>query len=250
MRSYFFYFFVLILLENGLMGQSQVNLTLPEITLNVSGEQPCLPVVADSFPAVAALQFSLGWDPTIVNYSEVQLGTNPLGLGSNETFNPTDSTFGLSWLAPTPAGLAIESGSVLFSLCFTPMVDTGSTSVFFGSYLPSEFVRTDTLALFPTDLTDGNISVINNPASNSREPGWGKHLSIGPIPLSGPFGLLTISHSDYTYDFIDLVDLRGRQLLHFTGEAKKLDLSLLAPGLYFLRFHYRGTYVIRRVIRQ
>lgn len=162
--------FLLLLLIQPISAQSSVSIRLADTTVAASVTEICIPIIADSFPDIAAMQFSLVWDASIIGYDRLEYGDNPLGITENTSFTPTDSTFGISWISSGQSGITLSPGTPIFSICFTPQVTDGASTISFDSYLPGEFIQAETVMLFPFTLNDGSVTITDQ-ALESVLPG-------------------------------------------------------------------------------
>ncbi|MFT7120902.1 MAG: hypothetical protein ACJAZ9_001080 [Neolewinella sp.] len=156
-------FFSLLLAMLGtcscLSAQSQVLLSVPDVIATGEEDIVCVPVIADSFPNIIAVQFSLAWDETEVEFVEARLGDNPLDLSGMATSMPQPNNF---WVAFIPAdfmGITLEPHTVMFELCFNTRNMSGSTPISFNGTLPPEFGQAGpVITAFPFDTISGSIS--------------------------------------------------------------------------------------------
>lgn len=109
-----------------------VTFRLP-FTNALPGTTVCLDVRVEDFNSVGAMQFSMQWDPAVLQYSSVQ-GFNPALLGFDQSaFNvtpPLTSTGRLtvSWADLSFTGVTLPDGASIFQVCFTVIGPLGSFS--------------------------------------------------------------------------------------------------------------------------
>jgi len=107
-----------------------------------SGEQVCLPVRVQDFDRILGMQFSIQYDPDVLQIDEVRnFGLN--GLSSGNIGMPSPGAITLVWDDPAVTGQTLADGSVLFDLCFTVTGNNGTSSVvsFENSPTPVEFIQ-------------------------------------------------------------------------------------------------------------
>ena len=96
-----------------------------------SGQTVSLPVIASGFKAVAGVQLSLTWDPTVLQFSGIR-GVPPFNLGTEDlTFASTGAgtnAVGIVWFDPTLSGLSVPEGTSLFEVQFLAVGSPGAFS--------------------------------------------------------------------------------------------------------------------------
>ena len=155
-------FLVALLLVCGSMlslrAQTKVQLSVPDVVATADAQIICVPVIADSFPAIVALQFSLAWDTTELTLDNVDFGDNPLSLNDMTTSTVNAGNFGVTFTVNDLSGIPLPPGTELFQLCFRPTMEDGSSAVTWDGYIPGEFVLENTASPFPFELIPGSVS--------------------------------------------------------------------------------------------
>lgn len=178
-----------------LQAQTRVQLSVPDVVAGANQPEICVPVIADSFPNIAAVQFSLAWDAAQVAFTEVKFGANPLSLSDMTTSMPVADNFGVTFTTNDLRGITLTPGTVLFELCFSPTMTEGSTPITFDGFLPGEFVQEGTIVAFPQTLIPGSIAYGNNVTTSvlpgdTNDDGQADYLDLLNIGLlhgtSGP----------------------------------------------------------------
>ena len=158
-------------------GDALINLS----TLSAeAGSTVCLPVTVNDFNGIASLQFSLDWDPAILEFSEVRNFNLPdLNAGSFNTTATANGQTAMAWFDNTAQGVTLQDGATLFEICFTVVGTTGanSTVVFSDSPTQREAATADNTITFTQ--TDGIVTV----GSGTPPP---------PPPPSGDDGILNL----------------------------------------------------------
>lgn len=241
MKQSIFSLVLFILSSSQLLAQTKVVLRLDDLVTQEA--QFCLDLRADSFPDIVTAQFSLLWDPAIMRFNRFELGDNPLSLQASNIFSPSDSTLGMSWIASDLQGISLAPETPLLSVCFDAQVSQGSTPLSFKSYLPGEFVQTNSTMVFPSQLIDGSVT-IEDPTS-TREISWAKEIQIYPNPNSGDH--LQINGYINEIDEIKLLDSKGRQLRQTDKAASRFFIGHLPNGTYWLVLR-KGAQVSRKTL--
>ncbi len=122
------------------------------LTNALPGSNVCLDVRVRDFVNVGAMQFSMQWDPAVLQYSAVN-GFNPALIGFNESaFNTTPALTStgritVSWADLTFMGVTLPDSAVIFRLCFNVI---GSL----GQFSEVAFTNTPT----NTEIGDANLN--------------------------------------------------------------------------------------------
>lgn len=116
------------------------------------GEQVCIQFFVDGFEDIAGLQFAIRFDPTVLEYVNVQnealSGTTAFLQGPNE--------LRYLWTEAMANGITLPDGTLFMELCFDIIGPPGSVS-------PIEIID---LNIFPIEFSDSNsqlVEVLINP---------------------------------------------------------------------------------------
>ncbi len=118
------------------------------------GDILCIDMTVDNFTGILGAQFTIEYDPGVIDLMSIQ-GFNPnlsgLGIGN---FNPLPGEIVFSWNDFNPAGSSLPDGAIMFTLCFEIVGSIGDCS-------PVEFssVPVAIEIITPTGLTD---VILNN----------------------------------------------------------------------------------------
>lgn len=149
----------------GLFAQPVVILSIPDVVAPAGVTEVCVPVVADTFANIITVQFSLEWDITQVQFSELRLGDNPYGFEGMFSSMPTNDNLGISFIPTSSTGITLDPGTVLFEACFTPVLAEGFSLVTFDGFLAPEFAQDDgTFMARPSEVNPGSITYGDNSA--------------------------------------------------------------------------------------
>lgn len=141
-----------------LAAQNDVALSIPEQIATGEEATICTPIIADTFRAITAAQFSLAWDTEVIEFQEVRLGDNPLDLDETGTSMPRPDNLRVNYITSNGSGLTLEPGTVLLELCYAPRLTAGASPISFGGQLPPEFAREGSFDPIPFDTTSGSIT--------------------------------------------------------------------------------------------
>ena len=120
-------------------GGGSGDLTLSASSANIAvGEQTCLEISVDNFTDAVSMQFSINYDPAVLDYDMAQ-GLNLAGLSPSNIGNPSPGNITVSWLSDDVInGTTVPDGTVIFELCFTGAANGTSDIDFSGSPTPIE----------------------------------------------------------------------------------------------------------------
>ena len=134
-----------------------VNITSTTI---MSGEAFCVPVVVADFDGIAALQFSMGWNPAVLEFTSVQsFGLPDLTAATFNTDGAANGAIALAWFDNSAQGVTLMDGDTLFEVCFTAVGNDGTSTVIAFTDTPTEREAATANVTVPFTQTDGTISV-------------------------------------------------------------------------------------------
>lgn len=135
---------------------------LSDITLNgttqnaVCGTQVCIPFTVQNFTGVGSMEFSMSYNPAILQFSEIK-NFGPLPAFNEGTTNlVSPGLFRVLWLNPNIENISLPDGTVLFELCFD-VIGAGSTDVTFGTSPIPVFTDIDGVEL-PNAIVPGVVN--------------------------------------------------------------------------------------------
>ncbi len=111
------------------------------------GDNICAPVTVENFNNVGSMQFTIQWDPTVLEYVDIG-GFNPAltGLSDGNFFaNAANGTLSLSWFETSFGGVNLPDDSAIFEICFRVIGALGDRS-------PLTFINEPT----PIEIRDDN----------------------------------------------------------------------------------------------
>lgn len=96
-----------------------ITMTVPFVNAN-EGETFCMDLAVENFEDIVSFQFTIEWDPSILQFESVQ-GLNLPGWGpGNFNAQPANGTIATSWFDPPPTdGAAVADGTPIIQICFT-----------------------------------------------------------------------------------------------------------------------------------
>ncbi|MCI5081559.1 MAG: cohesin domain-containing protein [Saprospiraceae bacterium] len=129
------------------------------------GGQACVEVSVENFTDILGLQFSINYDPSILEF--VSVGNFGLtGLNENLMGLPTGGTqegqITVSWIDNSLAGVSLSDGTVLFELCFNTLAG-GSSEVEISNNPTSVQVLDNNDNVLPYNANAGTVNVTGGP---------------------------------------------------------------------------------------
>lgn len=161
------YLFILLIgfVSTATHAQSDGCLTLytPE-ELTGSGEQLCIPIKALRFDNVVSMQFTLRWDPALLEWGGWSAGAIADLTGNNfglVTQQLNDGILTFSWIQPSLQGVSLPDSAVIFNVCFEVTGASNAQGSLYFDTAPAvpEFVNADFEEIKSFSLVGGGISV-------------------------------------------------------------------------------------------
>ncbi|MCB0586051.1 MAG: HYR domain-containing protein, partial [Phaeodactylibacter sp.] len=214
-----------------------------EVGSNVTtvGNQVCVDVTVQNFADVAAMQFTLEYDPALLgNPSVTDIGL-PGFNNSNYAF-PAPGFITFSWF--TSPAVTLPDGSVIFQLCFDALMEGLSPLNITGSPTPLEISDGNSNAL-PVTANPGSITINGalvlacpNDIVQPNNPGICEALINIPVPtMPGPgtlvnsytggdnaSGLYPVGVTTVTYTFFGAGDTL---MCSFTVEVQDIEPPII-----------------------
>ncbi|MBU6426622.1 hypothetical protein KGQ27_00035 [Patescibacteria group bacterium] len=126
------------------------------------GEPVAVSVGTGNFRGVTSLQFTLRWDPAVLEFLSVS--NSALGGVGAENFNTTArGKLAFAWDDPAGLGASVEDGGVLFSIQLRVIAKGGAVSAVSFGDLPTLRELTTDLQAVPADWRNGMITVADTP---------------------------------------------------------------------------------------
>jgi len=200
-----------------------------------AGTTVCLPVTVNDFNEIASLQFSLQWDPAVLEFSEVTNFNLPdLNAASFNTTATASGQTAMAWFDGTTQGVTLQDGATLFEICFTVVGTTGANSMIVFTDTPTarEAANPNTTITFTE--TNGTVTVGSGTPPPPPPPPTGDGiLNIGAITgASGSSICVPIT----TMDFDGIAAMQfslawDPAVLEFTG-TQNFGLTNLTAGSF------------------
>lgn len=203
--------------DGGSGGSNTTDFTLTIEDLSASqGDQICLDVTVTNFTDILGLQYSISYDPAILQFSSIS-NTNLVGLSPNSFGNPTPGSLTMSWSDPNATGVTVADGTVIFEACFD-VIGTGTSSVSFSDTpTPIEVIDAD-LNTIPLTQNNGTVTVEGGGDGGGGDGGSGGGDGGNENPNFTGFGLaiqdVTADQGDeicldvVAYNFTDILGLQ------------------------------------------
>ncbi len=151
---------------------AQPVLTFPNANA-MPGEQICLDVSVENFVDIGALQYSVNWDPTVLEFQSIE----NIALGSTGNWGTTATAEGVisfAWVDFSLSGETFADGDVIYSICFTAIGEDGSSSSVDFAEVPLAF----------------EASNVNDPLTNIGIEVQNSMVGVGNVPLATPLQVM------------------------------------------------------------
>lgn len=140
-----------VIVTEDIMPGSTFSIKADTVFADVSDSEVCVDFSTLNFDNIAAMQYTLQWDPAILSYNRVE-AVDP---EFSNTFNPVgDDRLRYSWSHSLATGLDVADGTVIYRVCFDILGDCDQSTAL--SFI-SEPGR-------PIEISDGNFTPL--PASD------------------------------------------------------------------------------------
>ncbi|RMG82134.1 MAG: hypothetical protein D6714_11845, partial [Bacteroidetes bacterium] len=139
----------------------------PPDTSAAPGETLTFEVSVSDFTDILSFQYSMNWDPNVLEYVSVDNITTDLASFAASSFGTAQTGSGklsVNWFDPNVAGVSLPNGTVLYTLTFNVLSTDGTDLAFTGDPTVIEVV----------DANGNDIGLIaQNAAINGGAPGGG-----------------------------------------------------------------------------
>jgi len=116
-----------------------------------NGSQLCSDVTVDLFDCIVSAQYSMHFDPSVLEYTSVtNFGLPDMTSSNFGAVNASSGTLTFAWLDPSTTGVSVPNGTVIYSVCFNVIGSSGQTS-------PLSFDNNPTVI----EVTDCNSATLN-----------------------------------------------------------------------------------------
>lgn len=157
---------------SGIAPSDDLQILFSDATVTM-GDEVCVDVSVNNFDNIVGLEFSMEYDPALLEYKEVRnLNLDQLSESSfgppGEGANPIGS-LKLSWLDQNIQGVSVPDGTVIMQVCFTAIANMGTTD--FGIDLDAAVeVIDENEDLLPFQTVPGTINITDAPPLELTRP--------------------------------------------------------------------------------
>lgn len=177
-------FFFLTSLTLDMQGQSPVVLKVPSMDLDTNQSAVEIEVEVESFVNVNGVQFTLNWNPAVLQFQSIDdLGLEDMTVDNFGTNQVNEGILTFYWYDQTTQGVSVSDGHVIFSVQMNVLGDLHQfTEVSFGSD-PTEIEVIDTENnVLNVELENGMITIGGLSSTNNTHD-LKNLLSINPNPF-------------------------------------------------------------------
>ena len=148
----------------------QVSIFLPTQSIE-SGTEFSFPIKVDSFNRIVTIQFTLEWDPTLLQFVEVQNFGLTLNLTDNFQINKEQGEMAFLWFdrSPDAQGVDLADSTIIFALQFLAIGEAGlSSSIDFTNKIAIQEVADTSFNPIRATFINGQVDLVDgNPTSTS-----------------------------------------------------------------------------------
>lgn len=132
------------------------------------GTNVCIPVTAESFDDIVGIQYSMNWDPSILEFTGTQnYNSNLLALGASSFNNSAPGELRVTWNHPANTPTTLPDGTTLYEICFDLVGSAGQIGTVSFSDMPLDIEIIDSTG--PNGLLNdnpGDITISNSGGFN------------------------------------------------------------------------------------
>ncbi len=217
-----------------------VTFMMPDMSAD-PGDDVHLDLLVENFQDVTATQFSINWDPQVLDFTGIDnFGLPDLSVDGN--FGLTETQEGklrFSWFQPDLSGVSLDDMTALFSISFHVIgaVNTSSTVMITNDPIVIEIL--DTEGETDYEIVNGTVTVQGPNSNNTIQPASFFLSQNIPNPFKDK-SIITIIATESMQGVMLLQDMLGKVLLetqvHLTPGQTDITLqrsSFEAAGTYF-----------------
>ena len=251
-----------LLLLAALPVAAQININIPTIEAE-ENETIYVDVTVEDFVDILSCQFSLHWDPTVIDFFNVTNldGVDYLLQSSFNTTNTENGKFSLVWTdaSTTVEGVTVDDGTLFFTMIFKVIGNGGtSTDITFEGDPTSIEIADNTGTVLTPEFQTGQINVSGTSAVGDyadNEVLVGFEARPNPIGTQGTtlyFDLASYSHtllSIYSFDGTLLYEQnrtlgRGKQQVVLGPEV------FPAAGIYLIELRSGNETIYEKIVKR
>lgn len=198
---------------------------------NVAPNQiECLEVIVEDFNMVGIMQYSINWDPAVLDFQQIQNANPALTDLANSFAQVDDQTLTVSWFDAGATGATLGDGSVLFEMCFDVIGEPGQTS---------PVIMTDTptpIEVFDSDSNPYGVIVNGGQVTVSPEDLFVLIETQDLQCATEPSGSFTLTVNDgvepYTYAWNSVPEVGPDETGILTTPGESVTINNLNEGIY------------------
>ncbi|PHI18809.1 hypothetical protein CEQ90_16270 [Lewinellaceae bacterium SD302] len=139
------------------------------------GDEVCLDIITQNFNGIGGFQYTINYDPTVLEFTQA----------SNQVFfdlsvvqpgaNPGEIRVSWNYFQPDEIGETLPDNTLMFTICFTVLQNTGTNVVFSGNPIGIEGFDAAgnelNVILNPGTVNGGGVSTCDDNIQNGNETG-------------------------------------------------------------------------------
>ena len=232
-----------------LIGQSQSDPFFYTDSISApSQSQVCIDVKTQHFVEIITIQFSLGWNPALVAFNQIENLNADIGLDMNAIglVGVENGYLRFNYFTVDPEGASLEDDAILFTLCFDVIGESGTESPFGISEFPLNIEIFTLNGMANANWENGNIQITDPDTFSIFTNGCldQEFDDLGTLQFIADGGLSPYSIS---YMNIDDPNINGEITIMNDGDSE--NINDLPIGLYnFVAEDDTGLQIIDSVI--
>lgn len=169
---------------------------------NVTAEQgteTCIDFAVQDFDLITSLQFTIEYDPAVLEYQAVSNIDLPDMSAGGNFGNPEPGKITVFWFHQATTGVTKDDGTVIFSVCFNVLQTTGTNITLGDSPTAIEFSKFGEAGAIAYDICPGSVNMVTG------TPPVISNAAVTPTSCSnttdGAVALTVGGGSTYTYQW-------------------------------------------------
>lgn len=241
-------------LKTGAVGEVQFKM---DEHIALPGDEITVPVRVKDFNSVAGYQFTLTWDPEVIQFLEVANQAISAYYGEQSV---SEGMLTTSWNEDAGEAVTLNDDAIAFELKFKVVGANGSSSeIRIGSEFTQSEAFTNSLDLLDIIPVNGSVKVGEQFTSFNPSSSLNTHLTVQPNPFSNSTGIIFSIAQDEQVSIV-IYDALGKEVkrieANYTAgkhqlewEGDNMNGNPLSKGLYHIRMETgKHTIAVKAVL--
>jgi hypothetical protein len=191
------------------------------------GEIITVPVRVSNFSNISGFQFSMTWNPNVLEYQEAINSGLEMNYG---TLNTTEGILTTLWSTENLSGFTLQDGSVIFELKFRVIGHAGeSSNVSINSELTSLEAYNNDLESLTCNINEGLVSIVSITSVDENTGDNFGDIQNNPNPFTDKTEIVFSIPDEGQYN-IAIYDVIGIRVREYNGSYGKGKHSIIWDG--------------------